>query len=171
MGKRQRGSGPIDWIDRPGQTELAFVPIYSAIPRARLLLVCLSDKVVGVNTHFIDGSTIPCVGKDAHCEGCQAKKAKRWKGYIGAWEPLNERVVLAEITLDAYRTGPAQLRGDGPGLRGYSIVLSRQGKKPNAPVRVEIAALPVDPGSLPKAPDVKAVLRNIWGFVDIQDTP
>lgn len=156
-------SGGIQWQNEPPSIPLDFVPIYSAVPEANLHLICLSASLVGVWTHFHLQRTIPCIGKHKGCICGDLDLGRRWKGYLGAWDPLLSRVCLAEITLDCHRscaTSFARLAGE---MRGLAFYMWRLGNRRNSPMRIQFGCrLPNHEERLPAAPDVMRCLRRIW---------
>lgn len=161
-------SAPEVYWDNEPDTEDAgsFVPIWSPKPGQTLRLVCLSDVVTGVWTHFVDKRTRPCLGRKNGCLCSRMDLGRRWKGYVAALEPERSRVVLAELTIGAYTHAFDLLRSVKETLRGRPIRLWRATGKENARVSVifEEPRLEAMEHSLPPAPDVRECLRRIWGL-------
>lgn len=161
MRDEDRDFSHIQWDCKPASDLPALVPIYSASPQASQTLVILSDRVEGVWTHYYLERTIPCLGEAGKCICQNVTLSRRWKGYLGCWDPLTERICLAEITLDGYRLCP-RLSSVAESLRGSMIRLYRAGKRANAPMRAELLRGAVDVDQLRPAFNVRDALMRIW---------
>jgi len=153
------------WDNCPDKSQSKFIPIFSAIGPNKFWLVAVNDDVLGVITHWIDNRTRPCYGKENGCACASQLLERRWKGYLGAWEPRVGRLYLAELTIDAYRHLPIDLGPGSAGARGRTFALYRAGRKSNSPVRIEIGTVVVPEAELPSRINVKDALRRIWGVL------
>jgi len=153
------------WENRPDTSQTKLIPIISAPWHGKFWLVALNEDVLGVITHWVDGRTRPCYGKENGCVCAAVMLERRWKGYLGAWEPRMGRLYLAELTIDCYRHLPFDLQPGGAGVRGRAFALYRQGERKNSPVRIEIGNILEDQSVLPKRIDVKEALMRIWGVL------
>lgn len=161
------GDPTVQWDDNPPENPGGrFIPIYSPKCGQTMRLIVLSDHVEGVWTHWVDGRTIPCVGKTAGCICGRLDLGRRWKGYVAAYEPEHGRVVLAELTLGAYTSIRERLTEVSYRLRGKVLRLWRAGGKDNARCSASFLDKTLLDAStpLPAAPDVRETLRHIWGL-------
>lgn len=151
------------WDDEPSTAQPTLIPIVSAIPQTAQLLVVLGDRVCGVYTHFYLERTVPCLGAIGNCVCQSIAMSKRWKGYLGAYDTFSERMVLAEITMEAYRLCPGLHVQSG--LNRRVLRLFKSGKKKQSPARAELLGSYDGPLLLPPCPDVRDALCRIWSGV------
>lgn len=145
--------------------EMEWVPIYSAKPDATIHLVSLNEGLEGFFTHYHLNRTIPCIGKESGCICATALLARRWKGYLGAWDPQLGRCVLAEITVDCFRAAPHVFSANR-NLRGMQFGLFRLVQRSNGPVRLTLGGRLRDDlvEQLPPPLKVQRCLWRIWGL-------
>jgi hypothetical protein len=154
----------IAWTNAVPEFPLRFRPILSPEVGQKLYVTVLSSRIVGVLTHFVHSRVRPCVGLEAGCEGCLAKRAKRWKGYLAVWWRLEAREAIAEITAQGGLDNKALLSASGPDLRGWQLTMWRRGRKVNGPSLAEFAPPPVGGPEVPPSFDVARQLCHIWGL-------
>jgi len=129
-------------------------------PAARpLTAIITSDDLVGCNTHFWHGHTVPCDPPD--CEPCKDCIPYRWHAYCAAYLPNTSLHFLFECTAAAAEQLVQYRRAYGT-LRGCQFTAYRWRQSPNGRViiRTQQSATPTD--ALPKAPDLKRVLAILW---------
>lgn len=124
--------------------------------------VCLSRDVLGAEVHYC-GRTVPHVEPAEDCDGCKAKRQKRWEGYIAAWNPSGGKIVLLTITAGAADAFEAYAALHGS-IRGAMVTLSRPGGRPNGRIVAELQPSGIASTRLPDEPDLFAVVANIWGL-------
>jgi hypothetical protein len=139
---------------RPGARRI------SPKPRERLELLCLSEAVTGVETHYIGGFTQPCRLPAETCAGCRRRIEQRWKGYLLVLMPYSQQLRLAELTPYAIESCP-QLLTDGYALRGRQVILHRPGPYPNSPVLASVGRHTPLTDRYPNL-DVMEILERIW---------
>lgn len=146
-----------------------YIPITSAKVGGSITVLLVSSKLFKVNTHYVHGRTKPCtLQKDAkgklisRCEGCELSLAKRWKGYFGGWLAGPCRYTLVEITTQAAEDNRAVLFDPDMDFRGKEIILTRVGKKVNAPVKIEFRAGRTKKEDVPAEFDVRKALCRVW---------
>lgn len=120
----------------------------------------LSDFVLGVKTHWINGRTQPCLGAAGGCEGCKVGMSIRKKGYLCVWGGLGGKVSLLEITPKAFDFEAKLYYSSG--LRGMMYRAKRMGSDPKSALRVELSDTAHCPHALPDEVDVQEVLCRIW---------
>lgn len=159
------GTSSVDWSDQPPDHQMRYIPIYSPRPGQVMRLIILSDEVVGAWTHWLDERTIPCRGRDQGCVCRKMDLSRRWKGYLGCFDPEIGKVVIAELTLSAYHCLADSLSEIGHSLRGRGLILMRAGKSVRSSVVADTNVnVPTPEGFvLPSAPNVREALRRIWG--------
>jgi hypothetical protein len=152
----------IPWEDLPPADRNLFIPIASPKVGEAHHLVVLSNGLVGVQTHYVHNRTRPCVGTHNQCEGCAQGRATRWKGYLAAWSRSKERLVIAELTMQAVADNMHLLLKKRTDLRGWWLTLTRAGRRVNSPVRAKFEEPPAQQAELPACFDLKAALCRIW---------
>jgi len=155
-------SDRIRWDDCPPKDRPLYIPILSPRVSAPIVVTLLGGGLVGVHTHHLQRRTFPCVGAVEPCEGCHQGQASRWKGYLAAWSRQSSRLVIAELTLQAFADNYHLLTVKRPNLRGWSLRLERSGRRCNSPVRATFEQPPINLKEVPLAFDVKAQLLHIW---------
>lgn len=155
---------PVFWDDQ-GPSSLPRVPIQVfRVPPTGKAFIRFLGNVVGVWTHWLEGRSTPCMGKE--CRHCHDGAPQRWKSYAPAlwWRTtLDQRtgkrasqwISVVEIT-----EGLGELVGRP--LRGQVIELRRPGKRRNSPLEFSTLEEKVK-GDLPDAFDVRPILEKLWG--------
>jgi hypothetical protein len=131
-------------------------------------VVFLADHI-GVNIHWIDNRSRPCVDD---CQHCKAQTPRRWRAYLPA---LVRRCVKMGVDADARQTPVFSARIEElvielteshadqiEGLAGMAAELWKPRGNKLLPVRLIVdGPAKVE---LPPAFDVKPVLYRIWGI-------
>lgn len=155
---------PYNWTDGPPSKDgRRMLRIVRAPKEGFLDVVCLSDHLVCVWQHFIDGRTVGCLaGYGCPCE--HSSIPTRWYAYLGVALALNGQTVLLQLTAEGSRG--LQIQDSplcGPSLRGFTVRVRRDPKSKGGKVISGIVTQPpLDPALLPKAPDVRSELMRIW---------
>lgn len=127
-----------------------------------------SSVVTGLDTHFIDGDTHPCLGVGEECIGHARGIPVRWKGYLFGVSDQLHKPCLFEVTAECVRAS-IQLRDPACNLRGAHLTLTRCGPNVNSASRAMVR-LEAQPRNLPsEEPDVIRWLCVIWGVEDPRD--
>lgn len=161
MSDRKFTQQMICWDTVPKVEDERFIPIYSAVPNFTYTLAVVSNELVTVSTHYVHKRTLPCVGEANECEGCQARRQVRVKGYLGCYEKSFDRLVIAELTNEAMTHSNIPLTPGASGFRGRAVKLWRIGKGVNGAVRCDFHDVK-EPLELPEEFDVRAALTRIW---------
>ena len=156
---------PVFWDDAgPSSVPRIAIQVFRVPPTGKAFIRFLGN-VVGVWTHWLEGRSTPCLGKE--CRHCLEGVPQRWKGYAPAlwWKVwLDQKTgkqqgkwlaVVVEIT-----EGLTELKGRP--LRGQVIELRRPGKRRNGPLEFSALDKPAA-GDLPDAFDVRPILERLWG--------
>jgi hypothetical protein len=151
----------VRWTDLPDDGLDPKPDILSPKPGKTLDLVILSDRVLGVETHFVGGRTKPCCGDECSCIGCQQKLQTRWKGYLVVWIANGTPQAIAELTTEAFRRCPP-FHSSKTSLRGRKLKLTRPAGKPNGRVKAEVGDFVLGWQNLPLALDLECALYRIW---------
>lgn len=100
-------------------------------------VVCLSERIYGIVTHWTGTRTEPCIDPPDECPGCKARKPRRWKGYIHCRNAKDGAEGLIELTAGAARQLQAQ-RPNTPTLRGTMLRIERSKKASNGRLDVQV---------------------------------
>jgi len=152
----------VDWNAAIPEERGVYIPILSPKVRTPKRALILSEKALRVPTHFVGRRTAPHLRDATKCEGCIGGLAIRWKAYLAGWSQEEGRLVLIEITHQAYCDNRALLEGEDVFLRGRQATLTRLGKNPKGPVQLTLDCPKIDATKLPPAFDVANALLRIW---------
>jgi hypothetical protein len=155
--------------DRPPTDQTGHALTLRRAPAGQPILgLPTSTKLLGLNTHFCHGRTLPCQAPD--CKACQESIPYRWHGYI-TYLDLKDRVHCL-LELPAAATGNlVQWTDTHDSLRGSVIRISRQQKKSNGRVLSEIKARTETDILLPPEPDLIKALCTLWRIPYTTATP
>jgi hypothetical protein len=128
--------------------------------QVRALIV--STEVFGCEVHYA-GRTVPCLAPGRPCKWCDAKRAKRWVGYVHATDPIH-RVKRFLLELTAGVMPDLQRYVDlHDTLRNAYVVLTRTTNHPTARLRIDVQPHRASgPGELPIAGSVAQDLWRMW---------
>lgn len=123
----------------------------------RAVITC--QDLIGCNTHFFGGHTVPCEAPD--CKACGQGIPWRWHGYVAAVQSQTHQHFIFEFTAQVADTLRIYFELQKT-LRGCIITAERMHHRPNG--RVILQATPGDLAqlNLPEPPDLEACLRIIW---------
>lgn len=158
---------PYNWSEgSPAPGRRRMLRIVRAPKEGSLELVCLSDQLVFVWQHFLDGRTIGCTaGYSCKCE--VEPVPTRLYAYLGCALSTTGQVVLLQLTDEGCRG--LQLQDSpmcGPSLRGFTVSVRRDPRSKGGKVQSGIVTKPpYGDDRIPKAPDVRAELIRIWNSV------
>lgn len=140
--------------DRPKNLKLVRTPI-----KGNLTAMVLSDEILGCNTHFWGGRTVPC--EAPNCPACDDGSPTRWHGYLAIWLPNDNIKLLYEFTEGVADTLLQYRKANGT-LRGCRIVASRARAVPNGRVLLKTSSVDLSKYPVPPAPDVAKLLLHMW---------
>jgi len=129
-------------------------------PAARpLTAIVTSDQLIGTDTHFWGGHTVPC--ERPKCEPCDNGIAYRWHGYLAAYNPTDDLHFIFEMTAQASEKFLEHHKANGT-LRCCQFTAYRWKQRKNGRViiRCEQSARPSH--ALPAAPDLCKIMSIIW---------
>lgn len=124
-----------------------------------LLAIVTSPDLIGCDTHFWGGHTVPCTKPD--CEACQAGIAYRWHAYLSAFNPHDGLHFIFEITAQAAEKF-AEYRAEHRTLRGCQFEAYRWKQRKNGRVMLKLVPSAMPSAALPNAPDLRRVMAIIW---------
>lgn len=135
------------------------LPLLRTPAGSRLRAIVTSTDLIGCETHFWGGHTVPCEAPE--CEACQNGVAYRWHGYLSAFNPLDSLHFIFEMTDQAARFFTAY-RKEHNALRCCQFEAYRWHSKKNGRVMIKCERSAVLSSALPQAPDLKKVMAIIW---------
>jgi len=124
-----------------------------------LTAVVTSTDLIGCNTHFWGGHTMPCEAPE--CEACQAGVAYRWHGYLAAFNPADQLHFIFEMTAQAAQTF-INYRNEHKTIRCCQFQAYRWQQKRNGRVILKCEPSAIVPSALPRAPDLGKIMAIIW---------
>lgn len=127
----------------------------------------LGDHVHGVWTHWGKGKSEPHFRDPDHCPGCQARRPKRWKGYLHVFDYQANREIFLELTPHSANTLTYQL-GRKDMMRGERIRVERS-KGDNGRLTIAVLGAEKKIEALPAEKDPRPTILKLWG-ID-QDDP
>lgn len=121
-----------------------------------------SEEITGMWTHWGKGKSEPHYVDEDNCPGCNARRPRRWKGFIHAYCFEKKQEVLVELTPSSAKSLLDQL-GAKASLRGNRIQVKRT-KGANGRLLISVLTACPNPQDLPPAKDPKASILKLWGF-------
>ena len=143
----------------PSDSSGPALPIMRTPAQSKLRAVITSNDLIGTNTHFWGGHTVPC--STPECEACRKGIPFRWHAYLTAYVPPKALHFLYEMTAAAAEV-VCNFRRDHPDLRGYEFEAYRWHGNPNGRVMLRVSSTKNDALTLPAPPDLEAVLAILW---------
>lgn len=149
-----------NWTHNPPDDPRGYgLPIIRTPANRTLKAVVTSDQLIGCDTHFWGGHTVPCTRPD--CEADKAGIAYRWHGYISAFNPADELHFVFEMTAQAAAKFTTY-REEHHTLRCCQFEAWRWGHKKNGRVILKLQHSAIPTHALPEAPDLANVMAIIW---------
>jgi len=137
------------------------LPLLRCPPGKVLTAVVTSDDIIGTNTHYYHGRTLPC--DDQSCPACDDGLPWRWHGYLSIWNPATAKQALFELTARAAEPFKDYRQTYGT-LRGCMMAAKRANSAPNSKVLIHTKPADLASITLPEPPDVIAALAIIWNL-------
>lgn len=148
------------WTQTPPDDPRGYgLPIVRTPALRSLVAIITSDKLIGCDTHFWGGHTIPCERPD--CQACNKGVAYRWHGYLSAFNPHDQLHFIFEMTAQAAKKFQLYLEKNGT-LRCCQFDAWRWGHRKNGRVMIKLEQSCIPTASLPDAPDLPQVMAVIW---------
>lgn len=124
-----------------------------------LVAVVTSPEIIGTNTHFYGGRTVPC--EAPNCNACQDGLSWRWHGYLTAIDAKNGQHFLFEVTAQAAQAFVEYRKLYGT-LRGCLFEASRTGARKNGRVFIRCKPNTNTALHLPESANLPTLLCNLW---------
>lgn len=131
----------IDWSAPPPRDKRKYLEIFSPKVGKEIEGICLHERPIALNMHFLWDCSFPHIEPRELCVGCGPDSALRWKCYIGILVGTQGKQGIAEITEQAALCCPALLN-PAFDLRDYRLTLRRKGVRANSPVTALVQELP-----------------------------
>lgn len=132
-------------------------------------VLCIKDPVV-CTEHWWDGRTLPCTENPETCVACRAGQPWRTASYSFFRDDLTDQVSILCLPWSGTQGLVRIWKERQNDLRGWAFIASRSGKTKRSAVKIFPSRDRVQPvSSLPKLPDLTAVLIAIWGVSDFDD--
>lgn len=135
------------------------LPIVRTPANRSLKAIVTSDNIVGCDTHYWGGHTVPCDRPE--CDACNNGIAYRWHGYLTAFNPDDQLHFIFEFTAQAAATFINYLESHDT-LRCCQFEAYRWRHTKNGRVIINAQNSAYSSRSLPKAPDICKVMAIIW---------
>jgi hypothetical protein len=123
------------------------------------LITC--DNLIGTNTHFYGGRTVPCMREE--CDACKDGAPFRWHAYLTCYNGQAKQHFIFECTALAAESFYEYLRANGT-LRGCMFNARRGSSRANARVILELKPYAGDRSSIPHAPNLILALAKLWNI-------
>lgn len=135
------------------------LPILRTPPSGKIRAVVTSEDLIGTNTHFWGGHTVPCGALE--CDACRAGIPYRWHAYLTAFQPNKPLHFLYECTAAAAKVFVAYRR-DHQTLRGCVFEAYRWRGARNGRIMLRCEPNPNTSLHLPPPPVIEDVLAVLW---------
>lgn len=135
------------------------LPIMRTPANRPLKAIVTSHDILGCNTHFWHGHTVPCSAPD--CDPCLESTPFRWHAYATAFVPNSSLHFLFECTAAAAEQF-VQYRLAFATLRGCLFTAYRWRSAPNGRIIIKTERSAMSDSALPRAPDLEKVLAILW---------
>ncbi len=144
------------------------LPLKRTPAAGRLRAIVTSEDLIGTNTHFFGGHTVPCEAPE--CEACQKGIPWRWHGYLSAMQSQTHLHFIFEFTAQAADTF-REYHSLHQTLRGCIFDAERMHHRPNGRVILQVKPGDLAALNLPKQPDLESCMRIIWHCPEIPAVP
>lgn len=135
------------------------LPILRTPAGMDLEAIITSDNLVGCNTHFWGGHTVPCTGDD--CEPHKAGSPYRWHAYQSAYNPKDQLHFIFECTAAGAAPFPKYRKEHGT-LRGCQFKAYRWKRRRNGRVIIRCQPCTFPVAALPAAPVLENIMAIMW---------
>lgn len=137
------------------------LPIRRAPANGNLLAIITAADLIGTNTHYYKGRTMPC--ELPNCEPHDHGIPFRWHAYVSAWEVKTGLHFIFETT--AAGAEPfIEYRDHHGTLRGCLFSAKRWQQRPNGRILIQTKPADLKEIRLPQAPDLVKCLAILWSL-------
>ena len=124
-----------------------------------LRAIVTSDNLIGTDTHFWGGHTMPCERPD--CDACNNGIGYRWHGYLTAFNPSDGLHFIFEMTAQAALPFNEFQTKHGS-IRTAQFEAYRWNRRKNGRVIIKIEHSATPASVLPPAPNLHNIMAVIW---------
>lgn len=157
------------WTKSPPDDPRGYgLPIVRTPATRSLRAIVTSHELMGCDTHFWGGHTVPCDRPD--CDACSNAIAYRWHGYLSALNPADDLHFIFEVTAQAADKFATYMNEHGT-LRCCQFEAWRWGHRKNGRVMLKLEHSATPEHALPKAPEIQKVMAVIWRLPIPQQPP
>lgn len=149
--------------DIPKDPRGVALPLRRTPTSGSLLAVVTSEDLLGCDTHFFGGHTVPCTRPN--CKACNEGLPFRWHAYFAALEQKTRLHFIFECTAQAAEPFKSY-RDAHHTLRGCLFAAQRWHSRPNGRVIIRTQTLDLTNYHLPLAPDVRKCMSIVWQIPD-----
>lgn len=135
------------------------LPLMRTPANRSLRAIVTSDDLIGTDTHFWGGHTVPC--EAPACDACEAGVTYRWHGYLSAFNPEDQLHFVFEMTAQAAQAF-TDYRSEQGTLRCCQFEAYRWKHSKNGRVIIKCERSAISPAALPRAPDLQKIMAIIW---------
>lgn len=143
----------------PAKSRGQGLPLLRTPAASQLRALITSDHLIGTDTHFWGGHTVPC--ERPECDACANGVEFRWHGYLAAFNPLDQLHFIFEMTDQAANVFNDYFKEHGT-LRCCQFEAYRWKHRKNGRVIIKCERSAVSPAALPPAPDLENLMAIIW---------
>jgi len=155
---------PLPTRDPRPHYQLAKVP-----PGSPTEFIALSNSVIQLETHWVDGQTLPCTRRDGVCQHCGPKNMPRPTGYLAVLTRYGRKPEVLAVTKGGWTNSPTLQKFNGE-LRGLQLICRRLNSKTNGPLQIIAGTATISTfygANLPDA-DLLGALARWWGMATIE---
>lgn len=150
------------WSNVPPSDESSHsMPLVRTPAGKPLTAVVTSTDLVGCDTHYWGGHTVPC--EDPDCDACNHGIPKRWHGYVAAVNLDTRTHFIFEFTAHA-SLAFIGYRDQYETLRGCMFQARRATTSANSRLMIVTRPADLQKIALPAEPDVIRILATIWSL-------
>lgn len=154
------------WTSNPPDDPRGYaLPLMRTPANGKLCLHVTSPDMIGCNTHWFGGRTLPC--EDPNCVACKEGVPWRWHAYLSGLIQGTRRHVLVEFTAQAAEIISAYRKAHAT-LRGCILTTTRHRNRHNGRVLVHATPGSLQNMNLPDAPDLIKAMSIIWNLPSSQ---
>jgi hypothetical protein len=149
-----------NWTNRPpDQPEKYAYELKRTPPDHPIIAICISDDILGCNTHFWGNRTVPC--EAPNCPACQDQTPSRWHGYLACYDPKTAALFIFETTAKAAQAFEAYRDTYGT-LRGCYFQACRPKRRKNAAITIQTKPADLTKINHPPPLDIQRAMSVIW---------
>jgi len=149
--------------DVPSHTRGPAFPLKRTPTGKGIIAIVTSDDLVGCDTHWWGGHTVPCEGPE--CDACKNGIPFRWHGYLTALDTSTHLHFIFEMTAQAADSFKDFRKAHGS-LRGCLFEAKRLRSAHNSRVCIRCKPADLREQHLPQPPEITKCMAIIWNLPD-----